>query len=636
MNARKILFYCLLALSPLVLPAQELTVAQAADIAEQFFATHQESGRSRSFYNRNVSQVKMADAAVMPYVFGSGDGRFVMISRRLRANPILAYGTEGNFDNMALPVKSLFMALQRSKADFQPENVVPVAPLVKTVRSQEAPFNNHCPYYTGSNGVTSKERCLVGCVATALEQLLTYHRYPATLQDTLYGWHTQNYAVDTIPEGTPLCFDEILDEYHEGNYTAANAEAVSLLCYYSGIASHMNWGLNASGAKVQNLVGPLRKAFGYQYVRHLYSGDYIPEHFRELIYRELSAGRPILFAGYNTMVMGHAFVIDGINADGFYHVCWGYGGEYDGYYDLSVLNTYENPAYPMETGRWLGHYCLQETLFLNPDSVEWTDNDTISVYDNIRIDSVVYSRPPDCNGYTTIQMLIRNITDQNIYTDIELLTFEEGDSAAFSNGDFVAVTGTELHAGASKWVTAYCFFAESGKRVLGISNDDSTFLYLDTLTVEKYNGAGVTVANVDSIITETTATFNVRIVNNSDVGWAGNQITYSLFRGDYTTAEGDWRQWDILNLEPAGEKVDTVSFEGLIPGEQYTFIVRNPWLPVVNIPFTTHVATGIYAAEAKSETALPYYNMYGRKVGKNIGKGIYLVPRKGRYVKVKK
>ena len=39
---------------------------------------------------------------------------------------------------------------------------------------------------------------------------------------------------------------------------------------------------------------------------------------------------------------GHAFILDGFNADGYFHVNWGWGGSFDGYFVVSLLSPYSS------------------------------------------------------------------------------------------------------------------------------------------------------------------------------------------------------------------------------------------------------------------------------------------------------
>ena len=57
----------------------------------------------------------------------------------------------------------------------------------------------------------------------------------------------------------------------------------------------------------------------------------------ENLYYELKNKRPVLYNGYS-MGGGHAFVCDGCDSNGFYHINWGWGGGHDGYYKIALLN----------------------------------------------------------------------------------------------------------------------------------------------------------------------------------------------------------------------------------------------------------------------------------------------------------
>ena len=51
------------------------------------------------------------------------------------------------------------------------------------------------------------------------------------------------------------------------------------------------------------------------------------------MYDEVAAGRPVLYTG-NTESGGHAFVCDGYDESGLFHINWGWGGSGDGYFSL--------------------------------------------------------------------------------------------------------------------------------------------------------------------------------------------------------------------------------------------------------------------------------------------------------------
>ena len=63
-----------------------------------------------------------------------------------------------------------------------------VEPLLEGwVRHQNAPFNNRCPRWS-DKGTLSEERCKVGCVATALETVVSYYGREINHRQKLEGW----------------------------------------------------------------------------------------------------------------------------------------------------------------------------------------------------------------------------------------------------------------------------------------------------------------------------------------------------------------------------------------------------------------------------------------------------------------
>lgn len=57
-----------------------------------------------------------------------------------------------------------------------------------------------------------------------------------------------------------------------------------------------------------------------------------------MIREELDARFPLIYDGQSTKDGGHAFVCDGYDANGLFHINWGWGGSSNGYFQLSVLD----------------------------------------------------------------------------------------------------------------------------------------------------------------------------------------------------------------------------------------------------------------------------------------------------------
>jgi hypothetical protein len=91
-------------------------------------------------------------------------------------------------------------------------------------------------------------------------------------------------------------------------------------------------------------MGALKRLFGYSNNMSIYNrANFLtPKRdslYRQLIFSELKAGRPVLYRGTSKKGDGHLFIIDGCKKDKV-HVNMGWAGESNGYYDLSDLGGY--------------------------------------------------------------------------------------------------------------------------------------------------------------------------------------------------------------------------------------------------------------------------------------------------------
>ena len=208
-----------------------------------------------------------------------------------------------------------------------------MVPAMLTTRWNQSPYYN---YYAPQN-------CPIGCVATAVAQVMKFWNHPVkgtgnNSYNTPYGVLSANF--DTT----------YYDWAHMPNSISSSSsmqeiEAVALLSYHVAVAVNMNFSTDGSGA---NLVGgsgtttsaqsALRRYFGYSNSLHgEYKSYYSDAEWIRLLKDELDAGRPVLYAGYDSYA-GHAFVFDGYNSSSQFHVNWGWGGSYNGFFAMGALN----------------------------------------------------------------------------------------------------------------------------------------------------------------------------------------------------------------------------------------------------------------------------------------------------------
>lgn len=314
--------------------AGNVTEQQALTIARQFM-------QGKSFQQKQVRRAAAVGDNQF-YVFNAeGQNGFVIVSADDRTTPVLGYADKGSLEMNKLPVNARrwlegyaeeIKALGEDvQANTHPRRVIgaPVAPLLTCHWDQGAPYNLQCPIDGKYNSVT-------GCVATAMAQVMYYHKWPqsATTAIPAYTTSTKKLNLSELP-ATTFKWDQMKDSYSYDE-TGAAADAVAELMRYCGQAVRMDYTSNESGASVG--AAHLINYFGYsKTAQDMNRSYYTTTEWEAMIYKELSNARPVLYSG-NSGSGGHQFVIDGYDDKGLFHVNWGWGGYADGHFVLSVLN----------------------------------------------------------------------------------------------------------------------------------------------------------------------------------------------------------------------------------------------------------------------------------------------------------
>ena len=617
---RKQMIFCVLGwLAAVQMLAGVVSVTQAEAVARRFF-----SGRSagKGIKGRTVVPrlaARGASGGYYLFVPSQGEG-FVVVGGDDRQPEVLAYGDRNVPNGEACPpaLAELFRAYDHGAhtvADAAKRTPGrEVAPLLKSVRHQEAPYNGLCPYYIDDKGKPSETRCLVGCVATAVEQIMTYYRHPAALRDTLYGWTTPHYTVDTVAPGAVIDWERILPDY-SGGYTEAEARAVQELSLYCGMGCRMQYGVNASGAELQEFMNTLGRVFGYEYACFYNRALYTPTRWNRMLRHELEQGRPVAYTGHNVELSGHAFVVDGVDAAGYYHLNWGYGGDYDGYFDLDVLNPFETLGDPTEAGRYEGFFCNQTALFMHPEAVEPLPADSIELRpEDVTVDRVEFGRQPDTQGYVPVDFWLTNHRTDTVTYTFEVMVYLPTDTAVFKQADYVGLSGATLLPGRTTRATAYCHFRRTGNFLIGCSYDDEHIAGERPITVTAGQPSRLRFGALQpEELTTESARFRIPVTNEAPSGADGSLITYCLFREG---TDEDIRHWTFLNLPAGTVYTDTVAFRGLQPDGTYVLKVRCPWAVVAEYEFRLSKPTAVPETETAAE-ALPVtlYNLQGLCLG---------------------
>ena len=297
-----------------------------------------------------------AVAADKPYYVYAGDAGtgFVIVAKETMMPAIVGYSASGTYDTETMPDGLTFfleayedMVERASEGDngtisrimqaraAKAKGSSAVEPLLDDIAwGQDEPYNNMCPTISGSSTVA-------GCGAVAMSQIMRFHKHPASLQADIpsysYTLNGSSVTIDEIEAGYEYDWDNMLPSY-SGSYTDEEAEAVAALVYHAGAALETYYAWSASSTRTP--YDEMYTYFDYDEDTYqlLYASSFNLNDWNEIMQSELSAGRPIFYMGNTSDDDGHAFVCDGVDDSGLYHINWGWTGSQNGYFDITILN----------------------------------------------------------------------------------------------------------------------------------------------------------------------------------------------------------------------------------------------------------------------------------------------------------
>ena len=365
--------------------AQEITADEALQRAIEQISkkSYARKVRGKADFALVHTEKGVGNGKALYYVFGKekADG-FLITGADLRANAVLGYTENGTYEEaLQIPafrswIESCQEAMQwlshnaaeakaakkspqfdtpdrvATSADksisltipgrqYTPDASLPakVEPLLGDITwDQDEPYNRLCPDITVDG---KKEKCATGCAATAMAQVMKYYEWPK--QGT--GSHSYTSKGDEPVEleadfsKSVYDWDNMLNNYKEGEHNDVQANAVAKLMSDVGIAVDMNYG-PTSYAFGTTPPAALATYFGYNKgFQHCKRAYYNYAEWNNLLKKELAESRPLCFSARDMYIDdGHEFVLDGYDEDGKYHVNWGWGGLSNGYFDINLLD----------------------------------------------------------------------------------------------------------------------------------------------------------------------------------------------------------------------------------------------------------------------------------------------------------
>ena len=275
------------------------------------------------------------------YVFNDDTGKgFVVVAGDDKMGEVLAYSHEAFIDmaNLNPEARYLFDSYRQvyeelgknkgltTRAKTATKATDDVQPLLKSKWGQDYPYSKQTQYVTG-------------CVATAVAQVMYYHKWPAQ------GKGQESYTVkfdNTVRSAdftkSHYDWDNMLPDYNRRNVTTKQEDAVALLMNDVGIATNMQYTDRASGTQSYMAVRALRNYFDYDaaLVTRFDEGE---DNFIEIVKKELRNGFPLYISGESKTGGGHAWVCDGFDKEDRFHMNFGWNGQANGYYSLATLDV---------------------------------------------------------------------------------------------------------------------------------------------------------------------------------------------------------------------------------------------------------------------------------------------------------
>ncbi len=365
LTMKKILFIIIALFALNTLTANPVDADKAQSLAQKFVASHFE------IQNRNLD-VTLAYTAYADrnetcfYVFNVGNQGFIILSADDSYRPIIGYSENGNFDinnippalrdyldgivevrgmrsrssmNAAAPdVAADWQMLEKNGRLVSRHGGRGVDYLVQTQWDQSYPYNYYCPEDSaGSHGHT-----YVGCLATAMAQLVTFWKYPEHGNGSHCYIHEDYGEICADFENTYYDWDHMANKLNE-NSPLEEIQAVALISFHCGVMIDMGYGPDGSGGGSGGIPSALHTYYNYSDANiQRRRDDYKTEIWKSMVREQFDMGWPMYYGGCEEDGC-HAFVCDGYDDYDLFHFNLGWGGSSDGWYLIDDA-PYTHPA----------------------------------------------------------------------------------------------------------------------------------------------------------------------------------------------------------------------------------------------------------------------------------------------------
>lgn len=347
---------CMLIVSMMALQAKPID-RNIATMAALKFATTQFA------VERAMPQLVYTGQDEAFFVYNVGDHSFVIIAGDDAHRPVIGYSDESSFDAANIPpalayyldgVAECIMRLRYAVATpavaAEWASVLEHGRLVSrhggrgtgyfctTKWNQDFPYNYCCPDDPAGSG----GHAIVGCLATAMSQLMRFWAYPVKGNGSHCYYHNDYGQICADFGNTTYDWDNMPNTLNS-NSSEAEMLATGTLCFHCGVTIDMGYGPDGSGGASGPIPGVMHEYFNYcDAIVQLRRDDFETETWKAMVREQFDMGWPMYYGGCQDGGC-HAFVCDGYDDNDMFHFNLGWGGSSDGWYLIDDA-PYTSPA----------------------------------------------------------------------------------------------------------------------------------------------------------------------------------------------------------------------------------------------------------------------------------------------------
>lgn len=208
---------------------------------------------------------------------------------------------------------------------------------LKTNWTQEYPYNDMCPM-----DPTTQVRSYAGCPSIAMAQILNFHENTNNTHfddsdDYYHNYAGRQYYIDDDHEQVGFAAFPQLNDYldtlnqhwlQNKPLTVSDKAALTFAC---GVACKQVYTSEGSGTFSVDQAYDAYLRFGFSTSQLLLENPTLWDKLAQNIKDTLPAHLAVVDEAWET---GHNVVVDGYNSDDYYHINFGWGGTYNGWYLL--------------------------------------------------------------------------------------------------------------------------------------------------------------------------------------------------------------------------------------------------------------------------------------------------------------